>query len=128
MSTAALEAVELEQCLGAGLDGLAGRFFKQAAKVVDIPWAVSVGADLALPCTIGPRNLGVRVINWYISKLHKASHHDEVATLAFHRVANLLAPPPSILHPRVVWRVLKGNLLGSGARRVAPAAGITQEA
>jgi len=110
MSTASLEAIELEDCLKAGLDGLAPRFFKRAARVVDIPWSVSVGADLGLPCTIGPRNPGVRVFNWYMSKLHKASHHDPVATLAFHRVANLLAPPPSILHPRVIWRVFKANL------------------
>jgi len=110
MSTAALEAIELEDCLKTGLDGLAPRFFKKAARVVDIPWSVSVGADLGLPCTIGTRNLMGRIINWYMSKLHKASHHDPVATLAFHRVANLLSPPPSILHPRVIWRVLKANL------------------
>ena len=128
MSTAALEALELNQALASGWDGLAMRFFKCAAKVVDIPWAVSVGADLALPCTIGPRNLGVRLINWYIAKLHTAAHHDEVATLAFHKVANLLAPPPSILHPKVIWRVLKGNLVGRSAQGTVPATSVTQEA
>ena len=110
MSASALEAVELDECLSSGLDGLAHRFFKRAATVVDIAWSVSVGADLALPCTVGPRNLGVRLINWYMSKLHLAMHHDPVVTLAFHKVANLLGPPPSILHPRIVWRVLKSNL------------------
>ena len=128
MSTAALEAVELNEALNFGLAGIAGRFFKRAAKVVDMPWSVSVGADLALPCTIGPRNLGVRVINWYMSKLHKAAHHDEVATLAFHRVANLLAPPPSILHPKVIWHVFKGNLLTPRAKASAQSAGLGQEA
>ena len=128
MSTAALEAVELDECLKGGLPGLASRFFKRAAKVIDMPWSVSVGADLSLPSTVGKRNLGIRVINWYISKLHKAAHHDEVAALAFHRVANLLAPPPSILHPTVIWRVLKGNLLLSRAQRSGQAAGLTQRA
>ena len=127
MSTAALEAVELDESLKAGLTGLARRFFKRAARVIDIPWSVSVGADLSLPCTVGRRGLGVRVINWYISKLHKAAHHDEVATLAFHRVANLLAPPPSILHPRVIWRVLKHNLLVSRAHPSGQASGLTLE-
>ncbi|HEY3738498.1 MAG TPA: hypothetical protein VGL53_01580 [Bryobacteraceae bacterium] len=119
MSTAALEAVELDEALRAGLSGLAPRFFKKAAKVIDIPWTVSVGADLNLPCTRGPRNAGVRFINWYVSKLHKAAHREEAAALAFQMVANMLAPPPSILHPKVVWKVFKGNVF---ARRERPAA------
>jgi flavin-dependent dehydrogenase len=111
MSTAALEAVELEACLKGGLEnGLALRFFERAARVIDMPWSISVGADLGLPCTIGPRNPAIRIINWYMRKLHRAAHHNPVATLAFHKAANLLAPPPSILHPRVIWNVLKANL------------------
>jgi hypothetical protein len=42
--------------------------------------------------------------------LHKAAHTDPVAALAFHRVGNLLAPPPSLMHPRVAVRVLWENL------------------
>ena len=125
MSTAALEALALHDCLGDGLRGLAGRFFCKAAKVIDMPWSVSVGADLALPCTVGPQNLGVRLINWYISGLHEVAHHDEVAALAFHRVANLLAAPPSILSGRVLWRVLRGLGRGIALRpraEVAPGA------
>lgn len=110
MSTAALEAVELDGCLRGGMDGLARRFFARAAAVVDIPWSVSVGADLSLPCTVGERSLMTRMVNWYVSRLHRAAHVDEVATLAFHRVANLLAPPESILRPRVVWRVLRAGI------------------
>jgi hypothetical protein len=63
-----------------------------------------------MPETVGPRNAGVTFINWYMSKLHRAAHHDQVPALAFHRVANLLAPPPSVMHARVAWRVLRGNL------------------
>jgi 2-polyprenyl-6-methoxyphenol hydroxylase-like FAD-dependent oxidoreductase len=123
MSTAALEAVELDTELTSGrLFGIASRFFERAAKVVDIPWSVSVGADLGLPCTKGPRPLAVRLINWYVSKLHKASHHDAAAALAFHRVANLLAPPPSILDPRIVARVIKANLLSARPGSTRPVA------
>jgi 2-polyprenyl-6-methoxyphenol hydroxylase-like FAD-dependent oxidoreductase len=112
MSVAALQAVELENTLGSGDDDLAWAktFFRRAAKVVDIPWSIAAGSDLRIPETEGPRTVGVKFINWYLSKLHKAAHTDPVAALAFHRVGNLLALPPSIMHPRIAARVLLENL------------------
>jgi 2-polyprenyl-6-methoxyphenol hydroxylase-like FAD-dependent oxidoreductase len=110
MSVAALEAMELDAVLREGSENLAQRFFLRAAKVVDIPWSIAVGNDLRMPETTGPRNAGVTFINWYMERLHQAAHHDPVASLAFHRVANLLAPPPSVMHPRIAMRVLLGNL------------------
>ncbi len=112
MSVAALQAVELDNTLASG-DGdgaLAKTFFRRAAKVVEIPWSIAVGADLRIPETVGRRTAGLKFVNWYMSKLHKAAHTDPAAALAFHRVGNLLAPPPSILHPRVAARVLWENL------------------
>jgi 2-polyprenyl-6-methoxyphenol hydroxylase-like FAD-dependent oxidoreductase len=112
MSVAALQAVELERTLACsdGDSALAKTFFCRAAKVVEIPWSIAVGADLRIPETVGRRTTGVKLVNWYISKLHKAAHADPVAALAFHRVGNLLAPPPSIMRPRVAIRVLWENL------------------
>ena len=110
MSVAALEAMELQAALAEGPQDLARRFFRRAGKVVDIPWSISVGNDLRMPETVGRRNAGVNFINWYMAKLHKAAQSDPVPTMAFFRVANLLAPPPSVMHPKVVWRVLMGNL------------------
>ena len=110
MSVAALESIELMETLAGGTGDLARRFFQRASKLVDIPWSIAVGNDLRMPETVGPRNAGVNFINWYMSKLHKAGHHDPVPSLAFHRVANLLAPPPSVMHPRIAMRVLLGNL------------------
>ena len=110
MSVSALEAMELDAAVAEGSENLARRFFARAAKVVDIPWSITVGNDLRMPETIGPRSAGVSFVNWYMEKLHKAAHRDPVPSLAFHRVANLLAPPPSVMHPRVAMRVLWGNL------------------
>lgn len=112
MSVAAQQSEALQKCLVAGDRDLAPRFFARAAKVVDIPWSIAVGSDLRIPETIGPRNAGVSFINWYIAKLHKAAHRDPQASVAFLKVANLLAPPPSILHPRMAMRVLLANLRG----------------
>lgn len=112
MSVAAQQSEALRHCLAGGDQDLALRFFARASKVVDIPWSIAVGSDLRIPETIGPRNAGVSFVNWYIGKLHKAAHADPQASLAFLKVASLLAPPPSIMHPRIAMRVLLGNLRG----------------
>ena len=128
MSVSALEAVELSDTLAGGPHNLAPRFFRRASKVVDMPWSIAVGNDLRMKETVGPRNAGVNFINWYMSRLHKAAHHDPVAARAFLQVGNLLAPPPSVMHPRVAWRVLLGNLRsgaspGAAGRPMQAAAG-----
>jgi 2-polyprenyl-6-methoxyphenol hydroxylase-like FAD-dependent oxidoreductase len=110
MSVSALEAEILAEEMAQGNGDLAQRFFRRAATLVDIPWSISVGNDLRMPETIGPRNPGVNFINWYMTKLHRAAHSDQQVAMAFYRVANLLAPPPSVMAPGVAWRVLKGNL------------------
>jgi 2-polyprenyl-6-methoxyphenol hydroxylase-like FAD-dependent oxidoreductase len=124
MSVAALQAVELEKTLASGEHEttLANTFFRRAAKVVEIPWSIAVGADLRIPEAVGRRTASTKFVNWYISKLHRAAHTDPVAALAFHRVGNLLAPPPSIMHPRVAARVLWENLRVSrnGASKLRP--------
>jgi 2-polyprenyl-6-methoxyphenol hydroxylase-like FAD-dependent oxidoreductase len=109
MSAACQQAVALEESVANG-DVSAREFFQRAAKVVDNPWSMAVGADLRIPETVGPRNAGVSFINWYIAKLHKAARRDPELALAFVMVANLLAPPPSIMAPRMAIRVLFGNL------------------
>jgi hypothetical protein len=105
-----LQAIELRRALASGVHDLARRFFRRAAKVVDTPWRIAVGNDLRMPETVGPRNAGVTFVNWYMSKLHKAAHRDPVPALAFHQVSNLLAAPPSVMHPRVALSVLKAAL------------------
>ena len=80
--------------------------------MVDSPWSIAVGSDLRIPETVGPRSKGVDFINWYMAKLHKAAHRDPVASAAFLKVANLVAPPPSVMHPKIALRVLMGNLRG----------------
>jgi 2-polyprenyl-6-methoxyphenol hydroxylase-like FAD-dependent oxidoreductase len=114
MSVAALEAGELYDALAENQPDLGRRFFRRAAKVIDIPWSIVAGGDLRIPGTVGPRSAAVNFINWYMAKLHKAAHHDRVAALAFHKVGNLLAPPQSVLHPRVVARVLRGGNSSDG--------------
>jgi len=118
MSAAALEAVALDEELRRVQSSkpLFLRFFAAASRLVDIPWSIAVGNDLRMPETTGKRTAALRFINWYVSKLHRAGHHDEECSLAFHRVANLMAPPESLMRPSIVWRVIRGNLFPSASR------------
>jgi 2-polyprenyl-6-methoxyphenol hydroxylase-like FAD-dependent oxidoreductase len=118
MTVSALESLALQNCLAKGSENLAKRFFKEAAKVVDIPWSIAVGSDLRIPQVEGTRSLKVRFLNWYISKLHVAAPRYPVLAIAFLKVTNLLASPYSLMHPRIALRVLLGNLLQVGIPKV----------
>ncbi|MCL4868710.1 MAG: FAD-dependent monooxygenase [Anaerolineae bacterium] len=110
MSVAAMESMALDDCLRQGEGKLATRFFKQAAKIVDVAWSLAAESDLRIPEVEGPRSPMLRLSNWYVSKLNQAAQHDAAVSVAFLKVVNLVAMPESLLHPRIVWRVLRGNL------------------
>ena len=110
MTVAALEAVALGECLAENDGKLSRRFFGRAGKIIDTSWDAAVGTDLGFAEIEGPRTLLVRFLNWYMEKVHRAAQRDAAVSIAFLKVINMLAPPPSMLHPRIVWRVLQGNL------------------
>lgn len=117
MTSSALQSVALGECLGATGAPLWLRFFRRAARVVDGPWNIAVGADLGFPQTVGPRGPMVKFLNWYVEKLHRAGHRDPAVAVAFHKVANLMTPPPSILAPGIAWRVLRETLAHRRTRK-----------
>jgi len=80
-------------------------FFKQAAKVVDMPWQLAVGEDFRYPETEGKKPPFTDIINAYVAKVHKATHNDPVVYTQFLRVMNLMAAPASLMSPRIMWRV-----------------------
>ena len=110
MTVAAFEALALQQCLAAGTQKLAQRFFTQASKVVDTPWSMTVGNDRRVTKTEKARRPMTQFLNWYMGKLQIAARHDAAVAFAFRQVGNLLAAPPSLLHPRITLRVLWGNI------------------
>ncbi|MBX3634280.1 MAG: monooxygenase [Rubrivivax sp.] len=108
MTVAACEALALRDTLARGADGLARRFFKAAARIVDGPWQIAVGGDLALPVVPGPRPFPVRLVNAYLARLQRLAVHDAVLAGAFLRVVQMLAPPASLFAPALAWRVWRG--------------------
>jgi 2-polyprenyl-6-methoxyphenol hydroxylase-like FAD-dependent oxidoreductase len=108
MSSAAMQATDLRRTLGeTGLEHLAKRFFRRAARSIDIPWTVAVGGDFRYPATQGRRPIGTALANRYLARLERGMHHDEEIVRAFGRVINLERPSSSLLHPRIARRVFR---------------------
>ena len=110
MSVAAVQAVALRDSLTAGDRDLAKRFFRAAAKPVDLAWQSTVGADLALPQVKGPRPIPVRFVNAYVNRALTAAEHDAAVAEQFFRVAALQNPASRMFRPRTALHVLLGNL------------------
>jgi hypothetical protein len=110
MSVAALEALTLRRHLQRGAEPQPRRFFRDLAGVVDVPWDIAVGGDLAFPGVQGRRTLKVRLVNAYLARLHAAAADDASLASAFLRVAGLVAPPRSLLRPSIAVRVLRAGL------------------
>lgn len=112
MTTAAMQAAELDALLAQRrgvLAGLAPRFFKRAAKVVDVAWQLAVGEDFRYPTTTGPKPAGIGLLNRYVTAVHRATLVDAVVGKTFIEVLNLLAPPSSLMTPGMVLRVWRAN-------------------
>lgn len=105
MSVAATEAKALDDCLAMGLDRLSQRFYARARRIVDIPWAIATGEDLRFPQVEGPRPPGSALVNRYLERVHAIASKDPIVCRKFFEVLNLLAPPSSLMSPRIVWRV-----------------------
>jgi 2-polyprenyl-6-methoxyphenol hydroxylase-like FAD-dependent oxidoreductase len=110
MSVAALEALTLRRQLERGAAPQPRSFFRDIARVVDVPWDIAAGGDLIFPGVQGRRSPKIRLVNAYIARLHAAAAHDASLASAFIRVAGLVAPPQSLLRPSVAVRVLRGSL------------------
>jgi RimJ/RimL family protein N-acetyltransferase len=109
MSVAALEALTLRRHLRQGAEPQPRRFFRDLAGVVDVPWDIAAGGDLAFPGVQGRRTPKVRLVNAYLARLHAAAADDAGLASAFLRVAGLVAPPQSLLRPSIAVRVLRAS-------------------
>jgi 2-polyprenyl-6-methoxyphenol hydroxylase-like FAD-dependent oxidoreductase len=110
MTTAASEAAALDECLREGLTGIARRFFQRAGRLLDSPWSIAAGGDLAYPEVEGKRSPAMSMVGKYLAWLLRAARNDTGLNLAFQRVTNLIDPPASLFRPNIVLKVLVGNL------------------
>lgn len=107
MSVAAVAAARLEDCLAGGLEDLTGRYLAAVQPILDHAWSMAVGADAHyLPSVSDRQPLPVRLLGRYQQRLVAAAADDGVVAAAFLEVIGLVAPPQSLVRPRVAVRVL----------------------
>ncbi len=111
MTSAAMQVKVLDGLLRqqSTLAGLWRQFFQRIGKVVDIPWQIAACEDFRYPETVGDKPIMTDLTNAYLAKVHRATQHDTVVYSQFLKVMNLMAPPTSLLHPKIVCRVLLGS-------------------
>jgi 2-polyprenyl-6-methoxyphenol hydroxylase-like FAD-dependent oxidoreductase len=111
MSSAAMQVEVLRRELAAGTAGLGRRVAAGAAGVAHAPWLLATGTARRMPGM--PRKpLPERILDRYLSRLARVATYDDDVAVAFLRVVNLAAPPPSLLSPRVAARVLARGRAG----------------
>ncbi len=113
MSSAAHQALELRELLQAGgTHDIAARSSRAFARVVATPWALATGADGRFPGQ-PVKPLPERLVDRYLDRLVQVATEDPTVAVAFGRVLNLLAAPPTLMAPPIAWRVL-----GPGSHRI----------
>lgn len=93
MTVAAMEAAMLRDMLRGGSIPADHKCFRRIAKVIDIPWEIAVGADLAFPGVPGQHTAKMRIINAYLPRLHAAASTDSSLVRAFIRVMGMVDRP-----------------------------------
>ena len=111
MTVAALQATVLRDELARSDSPRARRYFRRISALINPPWTVAAGADLAHPQVIGPRGPAIRILNRCLPHVHAAAAHDPVLATAVLRVTGLLDPPIALLRPDRLARVLVGRRL-----------------
>ena len=117
MSVVALQALALRAHLQQHTTPQPVRFFRQIGRIVDVPWSMATGGDLAFPKVVGRRTMQMRLLNGYLAKLFAGAAHDPRLGRAFLRVAGLVDPPQALLAPGVAARVLRPGPRRSGSAR-----------
>jgi hypothetical protein len=118
MSVAALQALALRDTLARGEHDLARRFFRAAAKPIDLAWQMAVGGDLALPEVEGHRPLPVGSST--PTSTGCSPPPSKALTERFLRVNHFIDPPTKLFHPAVLRPVVAGNLRSRREPIVAP--------
>ncbi|MGH3888391.1 MAG: FAD-binding monooxygenase, partial [Pseudonocardiaceae bacterium] len=123
MTVAAMEAATLRDMLRNGSPPGPHEYFRRIAKVIDAPWEINVGADLAFPDVPGRRTVKVRMVNAYLPALYAAASTDSSLARAIVRVMGMVDQPAGLLRPDRLLRVLWAHLRGIPAPASGPGLG-----
>jgi 2-polyprenyl-6-methoxyphenol hydroxylase-like FAD-dependent oxidoreductase len=107
MTMAALEAMTLRKHLRGGVLPQPLEYFRDISAIIDAPWQVAAGGDLAFAGVEGKRTLRVRLENAYTARFLTAAASDGRLTTLFFRVAGFIEPPTAMVRPSTLLRVFR---------------------
>jgi 2-polyprenyl-6-methoxyphenol hydroxylase-like FAD-dependent oxidoreductase len=116
MTMGAIEAEALGRALArAGREGGIGadfgrRWFRDIAPAIDTAWDGVSLEDLSFPELVDQRSVRMRALQWYMRRIHRATHRSPSVTDRFYHVVNFLEPPASLFRPNVVAAALFGRV------------------
>ncbi|HEU4998433.1 MAG TPA: FAD-dependent monooxygenase [Lapillicoccus sp.] len=105
MTVAALQAL----ALGRRLDETSfetRRCLRDVGRISGVAWSLALAADLSYPQVEGRRSFSGRLMSRYITRVQVGAARDPGLGRAFLRVTSLVDPPPALLRPSVVRRVV----------------------
>jgi 2-polyprenyl-6-methoxyphenol hydroxylase-like FAD-dependent oxidoreductase len=128
MTVAAIEANMLREMIADVNESsdLGSRFarawFRRIASVIDVAWNGVCIEDLRFPQLAERRPFSLRPVQWYMERVHRATHYSPAVTTQFYRVMNFLDAPTTLFRPHLMRKVLLGRTAGSSTRRPEPRA------
>jgi 2-polyprenyl-6-methoxyphenol hydroxylase-like FAD-dependent oxidoreductase len=126
MTVSAIEAEALGRLLAdartaGGLgQGFARRWFGTIKPVVDAAWKGGLLEDSRLPELANRRPISLRPMQWYMERVHRATHRSALVTDQFYRIMNFLDPPTRLFRPRIMAELMRTGFARS-AERIRPA-------
>jgi flavin-dependent dehydrogenase len=110
MTVAAQCAQALDHSLRGGFEGLPGRYYAKAARVVETSWMLATSEDSKFPAVEGVRRSApMRLMQAYVERVVATSLADQVVRRRWLEVFQMLRSPTTLLTPQVLWRVLKNR-------------------
>lgn len=107
MTTAALGAMALSECLREADGNLSRRFQKRLAKINSTPWLLATGEDYRYRETVGGApSMTTRFMHRYMDQVVQLATHSVPVRKVLLQAFNMLTPPTALFHPRVLFPVL----------------------
>ena len=124
MSTAALGAITLDECLRElhqqGNRSLPQRFQKKLSQVNRVPWLLATSQDSRYPEAKGKTPSYIeRLMQSYLDRVTQLTTNNTSVCLVMFEVIHLLKPITALFEPSIVFQVLKQSLNFSSERQVA---------
>jgi len=125
MTTAALAAADLGNCLGRRcekLDGVARMFQRRLARINSAPWMLATSEDLRYRGVEGAKaGRATKLMHWYMNHVLRSATRSKSVRTRFLQVQGMLNGPGVIFRPSVVMEVAK-QALSCGSKVISETA------